>query len=96
MFLRLGAVMGARLRSLPRCCSDADLHQLVTCSKVVFQSSSGVDQARCAFGKPHQADFLPFPGDIPALAVLGKKVPGRKQLLATPKAALHENKTFRD
>lgn len=52
MFLRLGAVMGARLRSLPRCCSDADLHQLVTCSKVVFQSSSGVDQARCAFGKP--------------------------------------------
>ena len=52
MLLRLGAATGARLRSLARCRSDADLHQLVMWSKIVFQSSSDIDQTRCAFGKP--------------------------------------------
>lgn len=52
MLLRLGAATRARLRSLPRCCRVADLHQLVMWSKIVFQSSSDVDQTRCAFGKP--------------------------------------------
>lgn len=52
MFLCLGAVMGARLHSLPHCCSDADLHQLVMWSKIVFQSSSDMDQTCCSFGKP--------------------------------------------
>lgn len=59
MLLRLGASTGARLRSLPRCCSDADLHQLVMWSKTVFQSSSDMDQTCCTFGKPvRQISYL--------------------------------------
>jgi len=48
MLPRLGAATGAGLCSLPRCCSDAELHQLVMWSKIVFRSSSDTDQARCA------------------------------------------------
>lgn len=96
MFPRLGAVMGARLRSLPRCWSDADLHQLVTCSKIVFQSSWDVDQTRCAFGKPTGQISCLFQVACPALAVLGKKMPDRNSLLPSPKAAIQEYKTFRE
>lgn len=70
---------GARLRSLPRCCSDADFHQLLTCSKIVLQSSWDVDQTRCAFGKPTGQISCLFQVACPALAVLRKKKPGRKQ-----------------
>lgn len=75
MFLRLGAVMGARLRSLPCCCSDADLHQLVMCSKIVFQNNSDVDQTHCAFGKPTGQIPCLFQVPCPALAVPDRKQP---------------------
>lgn len=83
MFLRLGALMGARLLSLPRCCTHADLHQLLTGSQTVLQRSWDVAQPRCAFGKPtrHISCLLQVP--CPALAVLGKNMPDTKQPAAT-------------
>lgn len=48
MLLRLGAAAGARLCSLLHSCSNTDLHQLVTWSKIAFQGSLDVDQARCS------------------------------------------------
>lgn len=96
MLPRLGAVMGARLRSLPHCWSDADLHQLVTGSKIVLQSSSDVDQTLCAFGKPTGQISCLLQVACPALAVPGKKIQAESRLLTSPRAAAHGCKTFRD
>lgn len=52
MLLRLGAAMGAGLRSLPCCCGNADLHQLVMWSKIVFRSKLDTDQTHYVFRKP--------------------------------------------
>lgn len=75
MLLRLGAATGARLRSLPHCCSDADLHQLVMWSKIVFWSSSDMDQAHCTFRKPIRQISYFFQVHVLVLAVAGKKMP---------------------